>query len=255
MSALADPRSALTLVQVIAAGAVILASLEMLALHRELARGPLAPGGGPRGRALLLAAIALRAALAVPLLLAAVEGGARAALLAAVFVLWQGVSLRVRFGLEAADQMLGIVLGGLALGTLVPDDPRVQAAALWFVAVQSVLAYAVAGVAKAFLPHWRSGAFVAAMVRTSSYGRPWVAALLPPGPAARAASFGVMAFEAAFPLALLHPALAAAFCALGLAFHAVNAVVIGLNLFVPAFAATYPAIVFCAHQVQRALGG
>ncbi|HEY6033401.1 MAG TPA: hypothetical protein VIV58_04055, partial [Kofleriaceae bacterium] len=58
--------------------------------------------------------------------------------------------------------------------------------------------------------------------------------------------------EAAFPLALLGPWwLVLAFFAWGVVFHVANAVLMGLNSFLWAFVATYPAIAFAWTLLHR----
>lgn len=62
-------------------------------------------------------------------------------------------------------------------------------------------------------------------------------------------AWAMMLFEAAFPLALLYPALTFPFLAAAFTFHLLNAKLLGLNRFVPAWLATYPAILFASHSL------
>jgi len=95
---------------------------------------------------------------------------------------------------------------------------------------------------------WRQGDAVYYIFNTESYGLAPVATFLHAHPLIRAwATWSTMVMETLFPLVLVLPLpLGAVFLAWGLLFHLANAVVMGLNSFLWSFAATYPAIVYCA---------
>jgi hypothetical protein len=154
------------------------------------------------------------------------------------------VSLRLRYGLEAADQFVMVLAGALALTLSRPADARLAQAGLAFIALQGVGAYFVSGVTKLHIPTWRDGTLLAGILRTRLYGHAIPAGLVSPGPRARLAAGFVIAFECAFPLALLGPDWALAFCGGALLFHALNAWWMGLNQFVWIFPATYPAVIY-----------
>ncbi|HKU43675.1 MAG TPA: hypothetical protein VJR89_36200 [Polyangiales bacterium] len=126
--------------------------------------------------------------------------------------------------------------------------PPLQRAALLYIAVQSVLSYFNAGVVKLKEPSWRDGSALLALLRARAapVAQQLAAALATPL-RRRIAARGVIALEAcAAPLALIDPRLCAGFLALGLGFHTLNAYVFGLNRFLFAWAATYPALFFCS---------
>ena len=98
--------------------------------------------------------------------------------------------------------------------------------------------------------HFISGADFADMVRRGEMLE-WAVVHGRAGLCAAAAWF-VIAFEVTFPLALvLGPTGVAVYAAVGALFHVSNAVLMGLNTFVWAFVATYPAVLFCAVGLQR----
>lgn len=68
-----------------------------------------------------------------------------------------------------------------------------------------------------------------------------------------AGAWVMLVFEAAFPLALLHPFAIRAALAAALAFHLVNASVFGLNRFVWAWLAGYPLLVWFQEAAATAL--
>jgi hypothetical protein len=77
-----------------------------------------------------------------------------------------------------------------------------------------------------------------------------------PSQARAAAAWSVIAFESLFRLAILAgPKGALVFLGIGVVFHLANAAVMGLNNFVWAFTATYPAVHYCAERMQTLLRG
>jgi hypothetical protein len=109
---------------------------------------------------------------------------------------------------------------------------------LGYIAAQLVLSYFLAGLFKLRDPAWRNGTALAQLLSAPQYrSRPLAL------PFARWLGYGVIAFECAFPLALIDARLLSL---LGIAFHVVNARVLGLNRFLWAWLAAYPALWFWA---------
>jgi hypothetical protein len=156
------------------------------------------------------------------------------------------VMLRSIYGQDGADHMVVIVYVSLALGTLV-GTPTARAAGLWFIALQSCLSYATAGIAKATAEHWRDGTYLVRIMGTQCYGHPQVCDYLNPRPRlARWLARFIIVWESAFPVVLLLPSkLAMAVLIVGALFHLSNAFVMGLNTFFWSFISTYPAILYC----------
>jgi hypothetical protein len=155
--------------------------------------------------------------------------------------------LRSRMGLDGADQVNLVILGGL-LVTDLASTHLADEAYLWFLAVQSCLAYSVAGVAKLLSPGWRDGRHLIDIFQIQNYCHEGVAAFAASHRTVMlAASWGVIGLECGSPLVLLAPpALVITFLCAALLFHIGTAVIMGLNDFVWAFAALYPAVVYCA---------
>lgn len=164
------------------------------------------------------------------------------------------LNVRSPFGMDGSDQMTTQVLGALFLGSL-PGTRLALEAALVFIALQSCLSYFTSGAAKALSPAWRRGDAVFRIFNTRTYGSPGAARFLAAHPAAtRAAGHGAVAMECAFPLVLVVPyPFTLVFLAWGVAFHLVNALVMGLNSFLWSFVATYPAILYTAALLHRLL--
>ena len=190
--------------------------------------------------------LALRGALAVAILLGPaalvtnpwVIGGV--ALLGGLFV------IRNSYGQDGADQMSWIIFSGLTLVSLVAT-PAAATAFLWFVALQGCLSYGIAGVAKASAQGWRDGSYLIGICGTHIYGHAALADRLRRRPElAKGLSRLLVTWECAFPLVLVAPRpLALAILASGALFHIANGYIMGLNTFIWAFIATYPAILYC----------
>ncbi len=155
--------------------------------------------------------------------------------------------LRSRLGLNGADQVDLLVFGGLALVSLAPL-PQVKIAYLIFLAAECVLAYGVAGIAKAISPGWRNGAYLVQILcirtycsaGTGQFAREHRGII-------RVIAWGVIGWECLFVICLvLPPPITLLFLLGGFAFHIGTAVVMGLNDFLWAFSAAYPAVMFCA---------
>lgn len=176
--------------------------------------------------------------------LVAVPAGAVAGALAAfLLVTTCALAVRCSWGHDGADQMMVVIFGPVALAGLT-GGPGAASLALWFIAGQLVLAYFVAGVAKLSARGWRDGSALPAVFTTRIYGHAAAARWLRRHPRlALAGAWGVIAFECLYPVVFVAPApVLWILVATSLAFHLVAAVLMGLNTFLWAFVAAYPAL-------------
>jgi hypothetical protein len=174
-----------------------------------------------------------------------------AGLLALVLVATQvGLFLRCPFGWDGADQLAVAVLTATAAARLVGTHDM-QVIALAFITADALLAYLSAGVWKAVSPIWRREPALVSILSTRAYGNSWLAAVLGRSRAVGVAtSRMVFVWEIAFvTVLLLPPTWVWVALATGAAFHLANGVLMGLNTFLWAFVATYPAIAWCANAV------
>jgi hypothetical protein len=149
-----------------------------------------------------------------------------------------------------SDAMSLVALIALSAAVCCGDSPFARHAALLYVAVQVTLSYVIAGLAKLRQPDWRSGLALRHFLSVSAYGAPcWCAHQT----LARAASWLVIAFECGFVLAWLSPSWCLGWLGCGLGFHVVNAYLFGLNRFVFAWLAGYPAVLYCAGWLAQGL--
>ncbi|PGH48219.1 hypothetical protein [Streptomyces sp. Ru87] len=258
------PGTALRWVEVLASAGVLVSSLEYLARPRALDDTSLASwpvlrlrhrsrSTGVTGAVLNLAlafpavlvTYAVRAAAAAALAATTLHGPLHVVLLGLVVASTCLPALRGGCGCEGSDQVLMIVFCTLLLVAVHPS-PTAMRLGLWFIALHACLAYCVSGIYKVTSRVWQDGTGLVGVLGTRSLGTPSVAAWLAAHPAtARRLSNGVVLFETLFPLALAAPATwLPYFVFAGIGFHLCCAVLMGLNCFVWAFTATYPAIAY-----------
>ncbi|MFE0462819.1 alpha/beta fold hydrolase [Kitasatospora sp. NPDC058965] len=160
------------------------------------------------------------------------------------------------YGTDGADQVSALVSTVTTVARAGERHPELVDACLWFVSAQSVLSYAVSGWVKVTSRTWRSGEALPGIMRTHSYGDREVWELTKRHPrAAHALGSAVLALECAFPAVfLLGGRPAPAMVGSALAFHGVNARVMGLGRFLWSFASMHPAVLYTAGPRRRADG-
>jgi hypothetical protein len=159
-------------------------------------------------------------------------------------------------GSEGADHMLMLVLGSLLIYFFAPT-PLVQRVVLWFLAAETLLAYITAGVVKLKSRRWRQGGALRQILSTTLFEcRPFVVIAGQRQQLIRVLHWMVIFFECAAPfLVFTGPTGCLIFLAMGAMFHLSISVMQGLNLFVFAFGATYPAVLYTSLEIARAFAG
>lgn len=150
-----------------------------------------------------------------------------------------------------SDFLTLVVLTGLLIAYAVDawgDGELGVKAGLWYVGLQSLTSYFMSGAVKALQPEWRSGRAMTIFLNGAIYGP------LPAGHPLRHPTLALLGswtfilWECAFPLALLNATVAVAFCAVATLFHVLVFWFFGLNRFLWAWMASFPAVVWCAGQ-------
>ena len=155
-----------------------------------------------------------------------------------------------------SDAMSMVVLTATSVAAVSGHAVWAGKLALYYIAVQVTLSYVVAGLAKVQHADWRDGSALRHFVAAGAYEVPERlarASWLRHRGLGRVLAWGVMGFECLFPCAWLGPRACLVVLALGLVFHGVNAWVFGLNRFLIAWAAGYPALFYCALSLQGAI--
>lgn len=194
-----------------------------------------------------LIVLALRLALA-PLLLLGVSWVAPLLLLSQL-----AISARFRGAFNGgSDYMSVVVLLGLSGAACFPSSTLIVEASLAYVCVQLVFSYFIAGVVKIARAEWRTGAALTRLLTSNRYGTPaWLTTLVQRPRLARPLAGILLIFECGFPCALLGPRVAAGFLAFGLLFHVGNVLAFGLNRFLFAWLAAYPALLYFSAALAR----
>jgi hypothetical protein len=146
-----------------------------------------------------------------------------------------------------SDSMFFQVQLGLLAGSFGFLNPLLPKIGLGWIAAQGVLSYFLAGFSKFRNVRWRNGAAMRSLiVSEGAYVIFQPVRVLARSPAACVLiGWSVLVFELMFPLVLVLPMEGRlVLVCLGFAFHTVNAVVLGLNRFVWAWSATYPAVLY-----------
>jgi len=161
------------------------------------------------------------------------------------------VKIRHSVGLSGAFDMSLVTNVGLLIATVFPDGSVEQLAAVLFIAVQGILGYFLAGVAKAAGGQWQNGDAIEMVVSTKTWGDDRLYRLVAAYPSTkRLFSWSVIGFEVLFPVVLfLDPSALLVVFGAAFAFHFANAAVVGINSFMLMFPATYPAIYYASQLV------
>lgn len=161
-------------------------------------------------------------------------------------------------GVIGGDRMRLCVLGALTIRELAPESHRVQLATLAFIGGQCVLAYTTSGILKfRKTKEWRNGTAIGLLMHHELLGDATLSEWLLRNPGLnRLATWGILALEVFFPLALIGGLpVAGVFVSAVLLMHLAIGHWIGLAPFFWAFLATYPAVFFCSQWLWEAMGG
>ena len=154
-----------------------------------------------------------------------------------------------------SDSMSVVLASALSVPALVGRTPLAIQAALLYIGVQVTLSYVIAGLAKLRQPDWQNGRALQHFVLGSPYGVPrGVRWFVEQRGVALTLGWAVVAFECLFPLAWLDPRVCLAWLSCGVLFHTANVLALGLNRFLWAWIAGYPALL-AGSELVRVLSG
>ena len=151
------------------------------------------------------------------------------------------------FGIDGTHHMLGVGSISIAVASLFQPGSVAFNACLWYLAIQCIFSYFLAGVAKMFGSMWRDGTAVAKILGTNAYGRPRVSRFLESRQTlGKTIAYATCFFELAFPVILVLPCEGVvALMAISMMFHLGTAIFMGLGNFCLAWVVGYPALVYC----------
>jgi hypothetical protein len=148
---------------------------------------------------------------------------------------------------KGGDAQLTLITYAAIALNLLADTPVAATYCLYFLTLQLCLAYFAAGYHKLRSPDWRSGDALPGILSTRLFGTPALAAWLDRRLGlAQFLCLATVVWEVSFPVVLVAPrGLCLFYLACGVLFHVATAFTMGLNKFVWAFFALYPAAVYC----------
>ena len=150
-----------------------------------------------------------------------------------------------------SDFMTLVVLTGVLVSQLAQSfaGPVIAAkAGLWYITIHAITSYFISGTIKLLQPEWRDGRILTHFLDGGLHGPLPPDSLFRQRGIAAAASWSFIVWECLFPLSLAGPPWAAVWCAVAAVFHLLVFRFFGLNRFVWAWAASFPAIVYCSGQ-------
>jgi len=177
-------------------------------------------------------------------------------------ICWSFISLsciylrwRTFLGDDGSDQMLSILAITMSLCFLEPNNSIVLTIGLFFIGLQAILAYSTAGIAKIVSPIWRSGMAVYRVLNTKTYGNEKFATFLNEHKfLGLVLSWSVIVFEIMFLFTLVAPIQLVYALFIGAAiFHFFSAILMGLNVFIWSFIATFPAVLYVNLVIRNLL--
>ena len=149
-----------------------------------------------------------------------------------------------------SDYMTLIITLSLWIAACFESHAWVSEACLWYIALQSCSSYFVAGLAKIKHRDWRTGKALARFMSIPTYNCPAaIQTVFRQSLSSSIVSWGIILFECSFPLNFVHPSFSLVFIGCAFLFQLANVYVFGLNRFLFAWSASYPALYWCSHGV------
>lgn len=147
-----------------------------------------------------------------------------------------------------SDYMSLIILTALALFWTFPSNETVQLLAIFYIAIQSLSSYFVAGVVKIKNVKWRTGKALKTFFNCTIFDDNNLTKLFKDNNFLLfSASWSIMLFELAAPIIFFSPNFCLSYISLAFVFHLANFYFFGLNRFIFSWLATYPALYYCSH--------
>ena len=122
-------------------------------------------------------------------------------------------------------------------------------AGLWYITIHTMSSYFLSGSVKLLSSDWRNGQALPYFLDGAVYGPLQPDSLFRNKPVAILCSWTFILWECSFPLVLVGPAWAIAWCLCAAVFHFLVFWHFGLNRFFWAWIASFPAIIYCSSQL------
>ncbi len=157
-------------------------------------------------------------------------------------------------GQDGSFQLRILILAVLLSCSISPVNSLTFRIGLYFLSLQLILSYLIAGIAKLRGLTWRDGTGLIGIFGTVYHGNIRVYKLLAGRKTlSQVLSWGVIAFEVLFPLVLMgQGAWVMSLLAFTTLFHLATSFLMGLNGFFLSFVAAYPTLIFCLGELPWA---
>ena len=167
---------------------------------------------------------------------------------AIIFVSTLLIAIRFRGTFNGGSDFMTLIINAcLCIAFIFADSPSIQKACLFYVGVQSIFSYFIAGYIKIKRPKWRNGLALIGFLNNTIFGNKISVSKQPLiQKITFILSWGTMLFELAFPLCFFNFTAALVLTSIAASFHVINFYIFGLNRFVFAWISTYPAIYLIA---------
>lgn len=158
------------------------------------------------------------------------------------------ISLRWRGTFNGgSDYMTWLIWFSTFIASCCMFIPGIKTACIWYIALQSCASYFIAGVAKLKKVSWRRGLALYSFLNSPTTSKNKMASFIKASPAlCFVFSWAILIFEISAPVIFLNHTVAMGFISLAVLFHLMNFAIFGLNRFLFAWAATYPALLYCS---------
>ncbi len=159
------------------------------------------------------------------------------------------VTLRWRGSFNGGSDYLSLILLlCLCIGFI---HPILAKASLWYICLQVISSYFMAGLYKIRQKKWHNGSAIYGFVSSPSYKAPRFMIEKCHHPlTSMTLAWLVIIFELTFPLVLAHPYLCVIYLGAGFFFHLGNFMTFGLNRFFWVWTASYPALYYCSKIIK-----
>jgi len=160
---------------------------------------------------------------------------------------------RNTYSSNGSDQLSNIILWSAGLYMLDRQSTPVAFMAVIFIAFQAELSYLTSGAYKLIHPGWRDGTSLKGILSTRVFGSRHIKLVMDKiGQGYILNSFLLIFGEILLGISFMFPPpLCLASLSIGIFFHLLTAIIMGLNTFVWSFGATYPAIYFVSVQLYK----
>jgi len=160
---------------------------------------------------------------------------------------------RNTYSSNGSDQLSNIILWSAGLYMLDPSSTPIAFVTLIFIAFQAELSYLTSGAYKLIHPGWRNGESLKGILSTRVFGSRHMKVVMDKMEHSYVLNSFLLIFgEILLGLSFIFPPqLCLVSLSIGLFFHLLTAMIMGLNTFVWSFGATYPAIYFVSLQLHK----